>query len=148
YIPNSFTQYWAMRTMAYLGVLVLLIALWSVFALWRGSFERSKWLLRVLSWAVVLPLLINTAGWFLTENGRQPWIVQTLLKTVNGVAATVSTSWIWTSLLPLIAIYIVLAVVYLVLMLRYARRDLPAEEVPGPTADEERAPEPEPALTY
>ena len=150
YIPNSFTQYWSMRTMAYLGVLVLLIALWSVFKLWRGSFERSKWLLRVLTWAVILPLLLNTAGWFLTENGRQPWIVQGLMKTVNGVSPSVSTAWIWISLLSLIAIYAVLAVVYLVLMLRFAHRDLPAEEEeqPAPVVGEEPVPVAEPALTY
>ena len=93
-------------------------------------------------------LLINTAGWFLTENGRQPWIVQGLMTTTNGVSATVSSTWVWISLLTLIAIYIVLAVVYLVLMLRYAHRDLPAEEEPAPSADGEAAPVREPALTY
>ena len=29
-------------------------------------------------WAAVVPFLMNTAGWMLTENGRQPWIVQGL----------------------------------------------------------------------
>ena len=29
---------------------------------------------------------MNTAGWFLTENGRQPWIVQGLMKTSAGVS--------------------------------------------------------------
>jgi cytochrome bd ubiquinol oxidase subunit I len=140
YIPNSFVQYWSMRVMAYLGVLVLLLGLWAVFAMWRRKFERSKWLLRVATWAVILPFLINTAGWFLTENGRQPWIVQGLQKTADGVSASVSSTMIWISLLSFIAVFLVLLVVDLVLMLRYARRDLPAEEAPA-TPDE-------PALTY
>ena len=29
---------------------------------------------------------MNTAGWMLTENGRQPWIVQGLMKTADGVS--------------------------------------------------------------
>jgi len=32
---------------------------------------------------VVTPFVMNTAGWLLTENGRQPWIVQGLMKTIN-----------------------------------------------------------------
>ena len=32
------------------------------------------------------PFLMNTAGWMLTENGRQPWIVQGLMLTEDGVS--------------------------------------------------------------
>ncbi|HLU58141.1 MAG TPA: cytochrome ubiquinol oxidase subunit I [Pseudonocardia sp.] len=28
-----------------------------------------------------VPFVVNTAGWVLTENGRQPWIVQGLMRT-------------------------------------------------------------------
>ena len=43
------------------------------------------------TWLVVTPFLINTAGWLLTESGRQPWIVQGLMTTTNGVSPSVST---------------------------------------------------------
>ena len=33
---------------------------------------------------------MNTAGWLLTENGRQPWVVQGLLLTKNGNSPSVS----------------------------------------------------------
>ena len=33
---------------------------------------------------------MNTAGWVLTENGRQPWIVQGLMLTSTGVSTSVS----------------------------------------------------------
>ena len=38
-----------------------------------------------------LPFVMNTAGWLLTENGRQPWIVQGLQLTKDGVSPSVGT---------------------------------------------------------
>ena len=92
YVPNVFIQYWSMRVMAYLAVLVFLLALWGVWLLWRKKLrQRSRCSCGVATWAVVTPFLMNTAGWMLTENGRQPWIVQGLMQTKDGVSPSVST---------------------------------------------------------
>ena len=40
--------------------------------------------------AIALPLLANASGWIFTEMGRQPWVVQGLLKTSNAVSPSVS----------------------------------------------------------
>ena len=45
YVPNVFIQYWSMRVMAYLAALVLLLALWGAWAIWRRRLERSRWFL-------------------------------------------------------------------------------------------------------
>ena len=92
YIPNVFIQYWSMRVMAYLGALISLFALWGAWLLHRGKLATSKWFLRVAMWAIVTPFLMNTAGWLLTENGRQPWIVQGLMLVKDGVSASVSST--------------------------------------------------------
>src|SRR5499433_2944935 len=42
YVPNVFIQYWSMRTMAYLGVVVLLIALWGLWHAWRRTLATSR----------------------------------------------------------------------------------------------------------
>jgi cytochrome d ubiquinol oxidase subunit I len=75
--------------------------------------------------------VMNTAGWLLTESGRQPWIVQGLLLTKNGVSPSVSTATIAFSLAVFVLLYGVLAVVDLLLMLRYARRELPPAPAPA-----------------
>jgi cytochrome d ubiquinol oxidase subunit I len=134
YVPNVFIQYWSMRVMAYLGAALLLFALWGAWLLHRKTLERSKWFLRIAVWAVVTPFLMNTAGWMLTENGRQPWIVQGLMKTADGVSPSVGVTWIWISLVTFVLIYAVLAAADLALMLRYSRRALETE------APRERAP--------
>jgi cytochrome bd ubiquinol oxidase subunit I len=124
YIPNVFIQYWSMRVMAYLGSLIALFALWGGWLIHRGTLGRSKWFLRLSLWAVVTPFLMNTAGWLLTENGRQPWIVQGLMKTINANSPSVTSTDIWISLIAFVAIYIALGAADLVLMLRYGRKEL------------------------
>jgi len=131
YIPNVFIQYWSMRVMAYLAGLVTLFALWGAWLLRRQKLEHAKWFLRIAPWVVVTPFLMNTAGWLLTESGRQPWIVQGLMKTANGVSPTVTSTDIWISLVVFVLIYIALGVADAYLMIRYGRKHLE----PGPDED-------------
>jgi cytochrome bd ubiquinol oxidase subunit I len=142
YVPNVFIQYWGMRTMAYLGVLTLLISLWGLLLLRRKTLATSRVFLWVAVWGAVLPFLMNTAGWFLTESGRQPWIVQGIMLTKNGISPTVSTTWLWISLIGFIVLYGTLGTVDFALMLRYSRKQLPAPRAP---AD---ADTPVPAIQY
>jgi cytochrome d ubiquinol oxidase subunit I len=125
YVPSVFIQYWGMRVMAYGGMLVLLTAVWGLWAIWRKTLPLSRVFLWVATWAAVLPFGMNTAGWLLTESGRQPWIVQGIMLTKNGISPTLSVTWLWISLIAFIVIYGTLATVDLLLMLRYARQELP-----------------------
>ena len=124
YIPNVFIQYWSMRVMAYLGSLVLLFGLWGAWLAHRKKLATARWFLWVGPWLIVLPFIINTAGWMLTENGRQPWIVQGLMLTKNGVSASVSVTEIWISLIAFWAVFLALGVVDVVLMVKASRTSL------------------------
>src|SRR5215470_738375 len=125
YVPNVFIQYWAMRVMAYGGVLVLLIGVWGLWLIRRKKLETSRRFLWVAVWAAVLPFAMNTAGWLLTESGRQPWAVQGIMLTKNGVSTSVGTTSIVISLVVFVLLYGVLGTVDLMLMLRYSRKQLP-----------------------
>ena len=72
--------------------LMSLFALWGAWLIQRGKLATSKWFLRAAMWAIVTPFLMNTAGWLLTENGRQPWIVQGLMLVKDGVSPSVSST--------------------------------------------------------
>jgi cytochrome d ubiquinol oxidase subunit I len=65
--------------------------------------------------------------------GRQPWIVQGLLKTSEAHSPNVSSTTIGVSLGVFVVLYVVLGVVDFVLMRRYARLDPPPlrEEAPA-----------------
>ena len=144
YVPDVFIQYWSMRVMAYLASAVLLLALWGGWLLYKDRLRNSRLFLLLCVWAVVTPFLMNTAGWLLTESGRQPWIVQGLQKTAVSNSPSVSATEIWISLAVFVLSYIVLAWADLVLMLRYSRRGMAQAdaETAEPAADAA------PALTY
>jgi cytochrome d ubiquinol oxidase subunit I len=84
---------------------------------------------------VVLPFLMNIAGWLLTESGRQPWIVQGIQLTRNGLSPSITTTTVTISILVFFLLYAALAVVEIVLMRRYARQEpapVPAGEASQP----------------
>src|ERR1700728_2186714 len=125
YVPNVFIQYWSMRAMAYLGVVILLIAVWGLWLIRRGKLATSRLFLWVAIWAATLPFILNTAGWLLTESGRQPWIVQGIMLTKNGISPTVGTTWLWISVVGFALLYGALGTVDFLLMLKYSRDQLP-----------------------
>ena len=144
YYPDVKVQYWSMRAMAYPAGLTMLIGLWGAWLLWRRRLDSSRLFQRVATWALVLPFVMGTAGWVLTENGRQPWIVQGLMLTKDGVSTGVSATQVAISLVVFVALYGVLGVTAFVLMLRHTRQGL---EPMVPLPDHEDAPR-VPELTY
>jgi cytochrome d ubiquinol oxidase subunit I len=141
YIPDVRLVYWSMRVMAYLGTLMVLLALWGGWLLRRRKLEDAKWFQRAALAGIAFPFLANFAGWILTEAGRQPWVVYGLLRTEDAVSSTVSAWTVGLSLGVFASLYLALGLVDLYLMRRYARLDPP--EVGG--EGEEGAPRPAPA---
>jgi cytochrome d ubiquinol oxidase subunit I len=130
YIPPVRATYWSMRVMAYLGALMTLVALLGALLYRRGTLEGKVWFLRTAVAAIAFPYLAATAGWLLTEVGRQPWIVQGLLKTADANSPSVGTATLATSLGVFVALYAALGVLDVILMRRYARLDPPELERP------------------
>jgi cytochrome bd ubiquinol oxidase subunit I len=123
YLPPIEAIYWSMRGMAYAGSLVALVSIIGAFLLWKRRLERLKWFLWVGVVTTFFPFIACAFGWCLTEIGRQPWIVQGLLKTASANSPAVSTTWLAISLTVFVALYIVLLVLDIWLMRRYAGRD-------------------------
>ncbi len=135
YVPNVFIQYWSMRVMAYAACLIFLVGLSGLWLTRRRKVVVSRRFLPIAIWAVILPFLMNTAGWLLTESGRQPWIVQGLLLTRNGVSPSVTFTDVVISIVAFGLLYTALGVIDAVLMIRYARREIP----PAPAQDHPEA---------
>jgi cytochrome bd ubiquinol oxidase subunit I len=135
YLPPIEAIYWSMRGMAYAGSLVALVALVGAFLLWKRRLERHRWFLWLGVASIFLPFIACVFGWCLTEIGRQPWIVQGLLKTNQANSPNVSTTWLGISLGVFIALYVALLVADIWLMRRYANRDpsTPSDAAGGTT---------------
>ena len=134
YMPNIELMYWSMRAMAYLGVLLFLIAAVGAWLYRKRRLEKARWYLWTAIVAMAFPFLAATFGWILTEMGRQPWIVQGLLKTSEANSPSVSSTTIGVSLGVFVALYLALGVTDFVLMRRYARLDPPPLRHEAPTA--------------
>jgi cytochrome d ubiquinol oxidase subunit I len=133
YMPNVRVVYWSMRVMAYVGVLLFLVAAAGAWLYRKQKLERARWFQRAALGAIALPYVAASAGWVLTEMGRQPWIVQNLLLTSKASSPNVGVTWLSISLAVFVALYVALGVVDFVLMRRYSRPGRPAsrEEVPA-----------------
>jgi cytochrome d ubiquinol oxidase subunit I len=145
YMPNIRVAYWSMRTMAMAGVAMFLISALGAWLYWRKKLEQARWFLWIAVVAMALPYIAATAGWILTEMGRQPWIVQGLLLTSEANSPSVSATWVAISLTFFLTLYVALLVVDLWLMRHYARLDPSAQ--PG-GASETESPSAAPVVGY
>ena len=126
YMPRRRLMYWSMRVMALLGVAMFLIAAVGAWLYRKRRLEKARWFLWIAIVAIAFPFIAATAGWILTEMGRQPWIVQDLLKTSDADSPNVEHGDGRDAASPCSSLlYVVLGVVDFVLMRRYARVDPP-----------------------
>jgi cytochrome bd ubiquinol oxidase subunit I len=142
YMPRVELMYWSMRVMAVLGVFMFLVSAVGAWLYRKRRLEQARWFLWTAVVTIAAPYVAATFGWILTEMGRQPWIVQGLLKTSQAVSPNLGTATIAASLAVFVLLYATLGVVDFVLMRRYARIDPPPART-GVTA----VPEPAPAVT-
>jgi cytochrome bd ubiquinol oxidase subunit I len=104
--------FWSFRVMVGMGVLMLLVSWWCAWALWRRR-SFSRWQLRVLAAMTFSGWISTLAGWFVTEIGRQPFMIYGVLRTADLVAAHPPVT--------VLATLIAYLVVYVLLLLAYVR---------------------------
>jgi len=108
--------YYSYHIMVGLGTIFIGIMLLGVWYLWRKKLEVQRWFLWVLLFAIPFPYIANTAGWYTTELGRQPYLVYGLFKTADGVSENVSAGNSLFTLLGFVGLYLVLGFIMLILV--------------------------------
>ncbi|MDR3711430.1 MAG: cytochrome ubiquinol oxidase subunit I [Puia sp.] len=84
--PPVAVTHFAFQIMVGLGMLMLTIAIMYFTAvLRRKNWRNSKWLLRLFVIATPIGFIAVEAGWIVTEVGRQPWILQGIMRTAEAV---------------------------------------------------------------
>jgi cytochrome d ubiquinol oxidase subunit I len=81
--PPVAPPFFGFRIMVGMGVLMLTLALWGGVLWLRGRLFESRLWLTAASWAWPLGFIAIVAGWYTTEIGRQPWIANGILRTVD-----------------------------------------------------------------
>jgi cytochrome d ubiquinol oxidase subunit I len=129
--PNPILVHLSFDTMVGLGIAVGLVALLFWLVVLKRRVVPSH---RLLLWALVLSgpasVVAMEAGWFVTEFGRQPWIVYGIMRTTD---AATSAPALGATFVIFFAIYIALAVTCARLLLLLARRQRERSEQQAPT---------------
>lgn len=85
--PDPTIVFYSFRIMAGLGMLMIVLGLWSLWLRWRGNLYENRAFLRFALLMGPSGLIALLAGWFTTEIGRQPWVVYGLLRTKDAVSS-------------------------------------------------------------
>ncbi|MBL8077505.1 MAG: cytochrome ubiquinol oxidase subunit I [Anaerolineales bacterium] len=118
YIPLMVVTYWTFRFMMTVGFIMIALSAFFLYST-RGNYENAKWM-KFVPWVIALPYIANSSGWILTEMGRQPWIVQGLLKVEDAVSPNLTTVDLLISVIGYTVVYGSLAVSMVYLMKKYA----------------------------
>jgi cytochrome bd ubiquinol oxidase subunit I len=84
--PPVVPVFFAFRIMLAIGFFMIAAALYGAWLMWRGTLERTRWYLTVVAQTWWTGFVAVIAGWVVTETGRQPWIVQGILRTADAVS--------------------------------------------------------------
>jgi cytochrome d ubiquinol oxidase subunit I len=117
--PPVLPLFWGFRVMVGSGMLMLALSWLSLWFLRRRG-ELPGWLLRVLVPCTFIGWVPTLAGWYVTEIGRQPYLVSGVLRTADAVSQVPATT-IAGSLFTYLALYAVLMVIYVATLFYMAR---------------------------
>lgn len=124
--PPVAPVFFSFRVMVGLGFTMLLVAWWCAFTLLKKRAMSTFQLITLISMTFV-GWLATLAGWYVTEIGRQPYLVSGVLKTADAVTTIASENVLLTFVLYM-TMYVVLLVVYVRTLFLMARRAVKIEE--------------------
>ncbi|MDR0783527.1 MAG: cytochrome ubiquinol oxidase subunit I [Propionibacteriaceae bacterium] len=128
-IPDVTIAFWTFRLMIGIGCLAVLGGIFFLFMIRGKRIPSPSPILTAVAIAMpLLPLLANSSGWIFTEMGRQPWIVNGVLPTLQGLSPSVGIFNVAFSLIVYTLVYGLLAVVEVRLLLKYIKKGLPEAE--------------------
>jgi cytochrome d ubiquinol oxidase subunit I len=113
--PVSVTHY-AFQLMVALGMLMMAIGLLYLIALFKKKeWLRKDWFLKVFIAATPVGFIAVEAGWTVTEVGRQPWIINGIMRTADAVTPMPGIAY---SFYLFTAVYFTLAIAVVFLLKR------------------------------
>jgi len=106
--PPVALVFWSFRVMVGLGFLFIGLALWGGNLLRQEKLRESTRYLQAMMLASPLGFIALLTGWYVTEIGRQPWVIQDVLKTNDAVSTTLTGAEATGTLIAFIILYIAL----------------------------------------
>lgn len=133
--PPVMLPFFGFHLMVGLGVTMIDLTVLGVFFWWRRKLFEQRGLLWLFVLAAPIPYIANELGWIATEVGRQPWIVQGLLRTKDALSESVSASQVLGSTVMFTGLYTLLFLLYLFII---SKKIIEGPEPVGEGAGEEK----------
>lgn len=103
--PAVIMPFFGFRVMVGIGLLMVFVAGAGLLLRLRGKLYGARWFLRLCSAMLPAGFIAVLAGWFVTETGRQPWVVYGVMRTVDGASPSVAWGSVLTSLVLFVVVY-------------------------------------------
>ncbi|MFC4541332.1 cytochrome ubiquinol oxidase subunit I [Halosolutus amylolyticus] len=129
--PPVAIVFWAFRIMVALGFWFVLLAVWGGYRWWRGELLEDDLLHKALMASTPLGILAVELGWIVTEVGRQPWVIQDVLRTSDGVSPGLTGAETTVTLAGFAVVYLGLLALYTYVVVRIIRAGPPEVDGPG-----------------
>lgn len=88
--PPVAIVFWAFRIMVGIGTWFILLAFWGAYRWWKGELFEDDLLHKAMVASAPLGIIAVEMGWIVTEVGRQPWVIQGVMKTQDAVSPTLT----------------------------------------------------------
>jgi cytochrome d ubiquinol oxidase subunit I len=120
--PPVAPVFWSFRVMIGTGVAMLAASWLGVALVWRrGADALPRPYLMLLTAMTFAGWIATLAGWYTTEIGRQPWLVQGVL-TTKAAVGDIASGMVLSSLLAYFAVYVALLAAYIGAIFHLARK--------------------------
>ena len=114
----------AFQLMVVLGTALAVLSLWTLWIAWRRrTLVGQRSLLLVLAVSAPFGFVATEAGWVVTEVGRQPWVVQGVLRTSDTVTPMPG---LWIPFSVFVLLYVGLGAVVVALIAGLVRETVPS----------------------
>jgi cytochrome d ubiquinol oxidase subunit I len=121
--------FFAFRIMIGIGFFMIAAALYGVWLWWRGRLFTTRWYLFVMAQTWWIGFVAVLSGWIVTESGRQPWIVQGLMRTANATSPVLGGA-VLTTLVLFVVVYGIVFSAGIYFINRLLAKGLDTEELP------------------
>ena len=118
--PANTMLHWAFDTMVGICSALIALGLWLGIVWWRKrDIPKTPWFLRAVAVSGVSAVVALECGWIVTEVGRQPWVVNEILRTEDAVTKA---DGVWVTFIAVLLLYVALGAALVIVLRAMARR--------------------------